>query len=271
MSPHWVIPREVEGSRRSALQRTRCLVRRSRTPIRRPQLGMTDGARPPGRSDSRGPQANRVDAGVAARTGPRCAVARHHRWRLCSGGPADGDEDRSRARHEPGAGAGSAARTGGDRLRHVSPIAAPWSGTSGSAVCTKSTPCAAASKNSPLASRRRGWTATHRRCRWRSTRCGPRLGERYRCPHRPQLPLPPRHRRSERQPLLLSVWQGLHIETRTAITMMAPGLDLMAVADSHQPIVDAIASGDVEQACRVSREHQQWFERLTTEGAEGRG
>ena len=62
--------------------------------------------------------------------------------------------------------------------------------------------------------------------------------------------------------LLLSVWQGLHIETRTTITMMAPGIDLMAVAISHQPIVDAIASGDVEHACRVSREHQEYFARL---------
>lgn len=62
--------------------------------------------------------------------------------------------------------------------------------------------------------------------------------------------------------LLLNVWQGLHIETRTAITMMAPGLDLREVADSHQPIVDAIASGDVEHACLVTREHQQFFARL---------
>jgi DNA-binding GntR family transcriptional regulator len=62
--------------------------------------------------------------------------------------------------------------------------------------------------------------------------------------------------------LLLSVWQGLHIETHTTITMMTQGLDLMEIADSHQPIVDSIASGDIELACRVTREHQQFFERL---------
>ena len=62
--------------------------------------------------------------------------------------------------------------------------------------------------------------------------------------------------------LLLNVWQGLHIETRTAITMMAPGLNLVEIAESHQPIVDAIASGDVEHACKVTREHQQYFARL---------
>ncbi len=62
--------------------------------------------------------------------------------------------------------------------------------------------------------------------------------------------------------LLLNVWDGLNIETRTTITLMAPGLDLMEIAESHQPIVEAIASGDVELACRVAREHQQFFERL---------
>jgi DNA-binding GntR family transcriptional regulator len=64
--------------------------------------------------------------------------------------------------------------------------------------------------------------------------------------------------------LLLNVWQGLQIEARTAITMMAPGLDLHEIALSHQPIVDAIAAGDIEHACRVTREHQQFFAQLPT-------
>lgn len=64
--------------------------------------------------------------------------------------------------------------------------------------------------------------------------------------------------------LLLSVWQGLQIEARTAITMMAPGLDLEEIALSHQPIVDAIAAGNIEHACQVTREHQQFFARLPT-------
>ncbi|MCC7025140.1 MAG: GntR family transcriptional regulator [Thermomicrobiales bacterium] len=68
--------------------------------------------------------------------------------------------------------------------------------------------------------------------------------------------------------LLLSVWQGLQIETRTTITMMAPGIDLQEAAECHQPIVDAIASGDVELACRVTREHQEFFERLPLPVAE---
>jgi DNA-binding GntR family transcriptional regulator len=62
--------------------------------------------------------------------------------------------------------------------------------------------------------------------------------------------------------LLLNIWQSLQIETRTTITMLVEGLDLMEIATSHQPIVDAIAAGDAEEAARVAREHQDYFERL---------
>ncbi len=62
--------------------------------------------------------------------------------------------------------------------------------------------------------------------------------------------------------LLVNLWQSLQIETRTTITMLAEGLDLGEIARSHQPIVDAIASGDAERAAQVAREHQDWFERL---------
>ena len=65
-----------------------------------------------------------------------------------------------------------------------------------------------------------------------------------------------------RNRLLLNIWQSLQIETRTTITMLTEGLDLMEIAESHQPIVDAIASGDAEKAARVAREHQDYFERL---------
>ncbi|HWK63848.1 MAG TPA: GntR family transcriptional regulator [Rhizobiaceae bacterium] len=65
-----------------------------------------------------------------------------------------------------------------------------------------------------------------------------------------------------RNRLLLNIWQSLQIETRTTITMLVEGLDLVEIADSHQPIIDAIASGDAEEAARVAREHQDYFERL---------
>ena len=66
--------------------------------------------------------------------------------------------------------------------------------------------------------------------------------------------------------LLLNIWSSLQIETRTTITMLADGLDLGEIAESHQPIVDAIRAGDAEHAARVAREHQEYFERLPTPG-----
>jgi DNA-binding GntR family transcriptional regulator len=62
--------------------------------------------------------------------------------------------------------------------------------------------------------------------------------------------------------LLGNVWGSLAIRDHTELTMVTLSPDLMAVATSHQPIVDAIAAGDIELACRVSREHQAWFEDL---------
>jgi DNA-binding GntR family transcriptional regulator len=59
--------------------------------------------------------------------------------------------------------------------------------------------------------------------------------------------------------LLVTMWSSLGITDHTALTMVTLSLDLDALAESHQPIVDAIAVGDVELACRVSREHQDWF------------
>lgn len=68
--------------------------------------------------------------------------------------------------------------------------------------------------------------------------------------------------------LLLNIWLSLRIETRTTITMLAEGLDLVEIAGSHQPIVDAIAGGDPERAAREAREHQDYFEALPTAAGE---
>jgi DNA-binding GntR family transcriptional regulator len=59
--------------------------------------------------------------------------------------------------------------------------------------------------------------------------------------------------------LLNTMWSSLSITDHTALTMVTLSLDLDTLAISHQPIVDAIAAGDLELACRVSREHQDWF------------
>jgi DNA-binding GntR family transcriptional regulator len=75
--------------------------------------------------------------------------------------------------------------------------------------------------------------------------------------------------------LLYTMWSSLSITDHTALTMVTLSLDLATLAESHQPIVDAIAAGDVELACRVSREHQDWFvemlEATARRGAAGEG
>jgi DNA-binding GntR family transcriptional regulator len=70
--------------------------------------------------------------------------------------------------------------------------------------------------------------------------------------------------------LLLTMWGSLGITDHTAMTMVALDLDMATVAESHQPIVDAIAGGDVELACRVSREHQAWFVEMLNAQAQQR-
>jgi len=62
--------------------------------------------------------------------------------------------------------------------------------------------------------------------------------------------------------LLHSVWQSLCIETRTTVTLLAAGDNLVELADTHRAIIDTIKSGDVEAACRAAREHQDVFEHL---------
>jgi DNA-binding GntR family transcriptional regulator len=61
--------------------------------------------------------------------------------------------------------------------------------------------------------------------------------------------------------LLLRIWESLHVEVHSRKTALQPNLDLAAVAESHAPILEAVEAGDVERACRLSREHQEYFER----------
>jgi DNA-binding GntR family transcriptional regulator len=60
--------------------------------------------------------------------------------------------------------------------------------------------------------------------------------------------------------LLLRMWESLHVEMHSRKTTLQPNIDMFAVAESHTPILEAIATGDVERACRLSREHQAYFE-----------
>jgi DNA-binding GntR family transcriptional regulator len=60
--------------------------------------------------------------------------------------------------------------------------------------------------------------------------------------------------------LLLNLWESLHVEIHSRKTLLQPNIDFYAVAESHKPIFDAVAAGDVEGAARLSREHQAYFE-----------
>jgi DNA-binding GntR family transcriptional regulator len=64
-----------------------------------------------------------------------------------------------------------------------------------------------------------------------------------------------------RNELLLRLWESLHVEMHSRKTLLQPNIDMFAVAESHAPILDAIEAGDMELACRLSREHQAYFER----------
>ena len=57
--------------------------------------------------------------------------------------------------------------------------------------------------------------------------------------------------------VMLRFWESLMIEARTRINLVASALDLVAVAASHGPIVEAFASGDGVGAGRLLREHAE--------------
>ncbi len=58
---------------------------------------------------------------------------------------------------------------------------------------------------------------------------------------------------------LLRAWNCLQIEVRTLIGLTRTGIDLLEVAHSHWPIVDAIADGEPNAAGQAARNHQEFF------------
>jgi DNA-binding GntR family transcriptional regulator len=61
--------------------------------------------------------------------------------------------------------------------------------------------------------------------------------------------------------LLLRMWESLHVEIHSRKTLLQLNMDMAAVAESHAPLLAAVEMGDTELACRLSREHQEYFER----------
>ena len=55
-------------------------------------------------------------------------------------------------------------------------------------------------------------------------------------------------------PVLIHLWNCLRLEARTLVNLQA-SVDLVKLAESHQPILDALAQGDGEVAGRLLRQH----------------
>jgi DNA-binding GntR family transcriptional regulator len=63
--------------------------------------------------------------------------------------------------------------------------------------------------------------------------------------------------------LLLKLWSSLLIEDHTDMTLQLLEVDDLAyVAESHAPIIEAMAEQDAEEAARLARVHQEDFIRL---------
>lgn len=59
-----------------------------------------------------------------------------------------------------------------------------------------------------------------------------------------------------RNELLKHAWEALQIEARTAATLVAVEPALDDVADEHDELLTALLSGDLDGACRLTRDHQ---------------
>ena len=59
--------------------------------------------------------------------------------------------------------------------------------------------------------------------------------------------------------VLFDTWSGLRIEAFTLVSMVTSNLDLVAIADAHLPILDALRGGDAQLTGKVMREHIATF------------
>ncbi len=77
------------------------------------------------------------------------------------------------------------------------------------------------------------------------------------------------HRRiveAAENPVLTELWTSLRPDLRTAVTCLASGIDLAAIADRHEPILQALAARDPDRAGAVMREHIESYTNLVLEG-----
>jgi DNA-binding GntR family transcriptional regulator len=59
--------------------------------------------------------------------------------------------------------------------------------------------------------------------------------------------------------VLLDSWSGLRIEAYTLVSLVKSDEDLVAIANTHLPILDALRQRDGELAGKVMREHIEHF------------
>lgn len=64
---------------------------------------------------------------------------------------------------------------------------------------------------------------------------------------------------------LIDIWEALHIDLRTRLTLTQRHGELAEVAEAHVAVMDAVRDGNGARAGRVLREHIEAFGRLVTE------
>jgi DNA-binding GntR family transcriptional regulator len=67
---------------------------------------------------------------------------------------------------------------------------------------------------------------------------------------------------------LIELWDSLQVEARTMITAIRTGLDPIAVAARHEPIVEALRAQDADVAGQEIRRHVEDFGRMFMDGRE---
>jgi DNA-binding GntR family transcriptional regulator len=71
--------------------------------------------------------------------------------------------------------------------------------------------------------------------------------------------------------ILIQVWESLHVDLRTRVTLVQQVAALPDVAESHVAIMDALAAGDADRAGTLVREHIEGFGRSFVERSAGGG
>jgi DNA-binding GntR family transcriptional regulator len=64
---------------------------------------------------------------------------------------------------------------------------------------------------------------------------------------------------------LEEVWQSLHVDVRTMVTLIKRADDLHNVAETHVPVLEALAAGNAARAGRALRKHIEFFAKWVPE------